>query len=188
MRLYVVRHGESETNQQKRWTGWLDVHLTEKGKADAQKASEFLKGISFDKIYTSDLSRAMETAEIAIPDCRYEKTPLLREINVGFLAGQPASVLSDDQRKHTAVNGYADFGGETKEAVYKRILQFRKELETRNDKTVAVFTHAGWMCGLLDTVVEEQLQRKHICCDNCAVAVFEFRNEVWRLHSWINFT
>lgn len=188
MRVYVVRHGESETNQSKRWTGWLDVHLTAKGKADAQKVSEFLKGISFDKIYTSDLSRAIETAEIAIPNCHYEKTPLLREVNVGSLANQPISVLSDSQRLQASKNGYADFGGEMKDELYKRILQFRKELETQNYETVSVFTHAGWMCGLLDTVVEERLQRKHICCNNCTVAIFEFQNEIWRLHSWINFS
>lgn len=188
MRVYVVRHGESETNQSKRWTGWLDVHLTENGKADAQKAAEFLKGISFDKIYSSDLIRAIETAQIVIPDCRYEKNSLLREINVGSLANQPISVLSDSQRMQAAETGYADFGGETREELDKRILQFRKELETQNHETVAVFTHLGWMCGLLETVVEQRLQRKHLCCKNCTVAIFEFENEIWRLHSWINFS
>ena len=188
MRLYVVRHGESETNQSKRWTGWLDVHLTANGKADAQKVSEFLKGVSFDKIYTSDLSCAIETAEIAITNCHYEKTRLLREINVGSLSNLPISVLSDSQRLQVFQNGYADFDGETKEELYKRILQFRKKLETLNYETVAAFTHAGWMSGLLDTVVEACLQRKHICCDNCAIAIFEFQNEIWRLHSWINFS
>ena len=44
MRVYVIRHGESETNKAKKWTGWLDVHLTDKGKDDANKAGNFLKG------------------------------------------------------------------------------------------------------------------------------------------------
>ena len=55
MYVYVIRHGESETNKAKKWTGWLDVHLTDKGKDDAKKAGNFLKRISFDKIlYLSD--------------------------------------------------------------------------------------------------------------------------------------
>lgn len=62
MRVYVIRHGESETNLNKKWTGWLDVHLTDKGKDDAKKAGDFLKNIAFEKIYASDLSRAVETA------------------------------------------------------------------------------------------------------------------------------
>ena len=69
MRVYVIRHGESETNYKKQWTGWSDVHLTDKGKEDAKKARDFLKHISFDKIFASDLVRAVETAKIALPDC-----------------------------------------------------------------------------------------------------------------------
>jgi 2,3-bisphosphoglycerate-dependent phosphoglycerate mutase len=97
MRIYVVRHGESETNLQKRWTGWMDVQLTDKGREDARKAGEFLKGITFDKIYTSDLTRAIETAKIALPGCRYETTPLLREINVGKLENTPIGDLTGEQ-------------------------------------------------------------------------------------------
>ena len=57
MRLYVIRHGESENNLKKCWTGWYDAPLTEKGRQDARKAGTFLQGITFDKIYASDLSR-----------------------------------------------------------------------------------------------------------------------------------
>ena len=67
MFVYVIRHGESETNLSKKWTGWLDVQLTEKGYEDAKKAAGYLKGISFDKIYTSDLMRAKQTAQTAFP-------------------------------------------------------------------------------------------------------------------------
>jgi broad specificity phosphatase PhoE len=48
---------------------WLDVALTEKGKTDAASLSDILHGVSFDKIYSSDLSRARNTADIAIPGC-----------------------------------------------------------------------------------------------------------------------
>ena len=111
MRVYVIRHGESETNQSKKWTGWLDVNLTDKGREDAKKAGTFLAGIVWDQIYTSDLVRARETAEIAIPGCRYETSELLREINVGNIANKPLSVLTAAQKNQTAQFGYADFGG-----------------------------------------------------------------------------
>lgn len=83
MRVYVIRHGESESNLKKIWSGQFDAKLTEKGKEDAKKVGEVLKGVSFDKIYTSDLSRAMDTAKIAIPDCSFETSPLLREVDMG---------------------------------------------------------------------------------------------------------
>ncbi len=186
MRVYVIRHGESETNQAKKWTGWLNVHLTDKGKEDAQKAGIFLKNISFDKIYTSDLIRAIETAQNAIPSCRYETSALLREINVGNLANKPLSIVTDAQKSRTRAYGYADYHGETNEQFVRRIHQFQKELETLDCETVAVFTHAGWMRGLLDTVIGTHLLRGVICCNNCTVGIFEYTNGTWRLHSWIN--
>ena len=50
MRVYVVRHGESETNKIHYMTGWLDVSLTEKGREDALFARSVLEGVEFDKI------------------------------------------------------------------------------------------------------------------------------------------
>ena len=49
MRVYVVRHGESEANLSKQFTGWMDVHLTDQGRAQARGAGEFLqkKGLYF---------------------------------------------------------------------------------------------------------------------------------------------
>lgn len=43
MKVYVVRHGESETNHMKKWTGWFDAPLTEKGRDDARGQGNFLK-------------------------------------------------------------------------------------------------------------------------------------------------
>ena len=186
MRVYVIRHGESETNLAQKWTGWLDVHLTGKGKEDARKAGAFLENISIDKVLASDLIRAVETAEIGLPNCSYETTPLLREINVGTLASKPLSVVSDEQRERIAKYGYVDFGGETRELFNRRIHQVMNKLEALSCETVALFTHAGWMRGMLDAVLGTQLPRKHVQCNNCTVAIFEFINGTWQLHSWIN--
>ena len=186
MRVYVIRHGESETNRNKLWTGWSDVRLTDKGKEDAKRASELLKRVTFDKILASDLVRAVETAKIALPDCSYETSPCLREINVGKLSGRPLSVLSDEQRDRISEYGYIDFDGETKEHFRSRIRQVMNELEGLNCETVALFTHAGWMRGMADEVLGACLPRKHLKCDNCTVAIFEYTNEIWQLHSWIN--
>lgn len=55
MKVYVIRHGESENNRTERFTGWDDPHLTDRGREDAKKAAELLKNVRFDKIYVSDL-------------------------------------------------------------------------------------------------------------------------------------
>lgn len=184
----MIRHGESETNKAKKWTGWLDVHLTDKGKDDAKKAGDFLKRSSFDKIYSSDLIRARETAEIAIPGCRYEISELLREINVGWLAGKPISVLTEEQRLDIAKNRYIAFGGESKKEFCDRVTGFMKGLETLNYENVVVFSHAGWLREMLDIVIGTYIPKNKVCCNNCTVAVFEYNFEMWKLHSWINMT
>ena len=53
--LILIRHGQSEWNQQKRFTGWVDVALTDKGRAEAKKAGELIKEkkIKLDSFYSS---------------------------------------------------------------------------------------------------------------------------------------
>ncbi len=65
-KLVLVRHGQSIWNLQNRFTGWIDVPLTEKGKEEAFKAGELLKDIRFDVAYTSNLTRAQETLRIIL--------------------------------------------------------------------------------------------------------------------------
>ncbi len=65
-KLVLVRHGQSVWNLQNRFTGWVDVPLTEKGKEEAFKAGELLKDIRFNVAYTSDLTRAQETLRIIL--------------------------------------------------------------------------------------------------------------------------
>lgn len=65
-KLVLVRHGQSVWNLQNRFTGWVDVPLTEKGKEEAYKAGELLKDIRFTVAYTSALTRAQETLKIIL--------------------------------------------------------------------------------------------------------------------------
>ena len=186
MRVFVVRHGESETNRKGIWTGWFDAALTDKGIEDAKKAGKLLKQISFEKIYTSDLSRAVETAKIAIPKCHYETSMLLREINVGTLSKKPYSDFTSEQKKSLFQNGYAEFGGETKSEFKSRVFRFMKELELLACENIAVFSHAGWLREMLDIIIGVHIPRESIYCKNCTIAIFEYTGDIWKLHSWIN--
>jgi 2,3-bisphosphoglycerate-dependent phosphoglycerate mutase len=61
--LVIIRHGQSQWNLENRFTGWVDVELSEKGIEEAKKAGEMLKGYKFDAAYTSDLKRAQNTLQ-----------------------------------------------------------------------------------------------------------------------------
>lgn len=66
-KLVLLRHGQSQWNLEKRFTGWSDIDLTDKGREGALKAGELLKkeGIKIDEVHTSKLNRAIETAQLA---------------------------------------------------------------------------------------------------------------------------
>ena len=78
-KLVLVRHGESQWNLKNRFTGWVDVDLSEKGREEARRAGEKLKGIKFDKAYTSALKRAQETLAIILKVIKQEKIPIEKD-------------------------------------------------------------------------------------------------------------
>ncbi len=59
--LVLVRHGQSQWNLENKFTGWVDVPLSELGEKEARQAGEKLKGYKFDVAFTSDLQRAQRT-------------------------------------------------------------------------------------------------------------------------------
>ena len=87
MKLYMMRHGETAWNADNRILGSTDIPLNAKGREQAREAAERLKDISFDIIYTSELSRAKETglAVAALqPAGIYRWHPLLGPADVQF--------------------------------------------------------------------------------------------------------
>jgi 2,3-bisphosphoglycerate-dependent phosphoglycerate mutase len=73
--LVLLRHGQSQWNLENRFTGFTDVELSEQGVREAEDAGERLKkaGIKFDKVFTSTLKRAYETAEISLKKAGQEE-------------------------------------------------------------------------------------------------------------------
>ncbi len=185
MKLYMIRHGQSVTNRDHVWTGWMDVPLTEKGRSDAEHARALLKDVKFDKIYSSDLIRARRTAETVIGAREYETTPLIREINVGSLAGTPIK----DAPEVSITNGerdYSVFGGESPADFRGRIRTFLDTVKSLDCETAAAFSHAGALRMALSLVLDTKIPNSRLLCTNCTVAIFEYTNDVWRLHSWMN--
>lgn len=91
-KLVLVRHGQSQWNLENRFTGWMDVPLTETGEKEARRAGEQLKGIKFDRAFTSVLQRAQKTLAnilevVGQKDLPIEKNQALNERHYGALQG-----------------------------------------------------------------------------------------------------
>lgn len=80
-KLVLVRHGESTWNQENRFTGWVDVDLTEKGRTEALTAARMLKesGLTFDVAYTSVLKRAIRTLWTILDEMDLLWLPVIRD-------------------------------------------------------------------------------------------------------------
>lgn len=89
--LVLIRHGQSLWNLQNRFTGWIDVPLTEQGEAEAESAGEKIKHLEFDVAYTSVLSRANHTLSIVLEtlgrDVPVIRDQALNERHYGDLQG-----------------------------------------------------------------------------------------------------
>ena len=188
MKLYMVRHGESETNLSKSFTGWAQVNLTEKGYEDARRAGEVLKGLSFDRIYASDLKRAIQTAQTAIPGCEPILDPLLREIRLGSLEMRKIDECHEAYGEQFAEDrqncNFVPYGGENKEMIRDRIQQFMDKLAADPCDQAVAFAHAGTLNNMLDLVLGVSLERWRVRCPNCCIAVFVYENDRWALQSW----
>jgi 2,3-bisphosphoglycerate-dependent phosphoglycerate mutase len=106
-KLVLLRHGQSQWNLDNRFTGWVDVDLTEQGRAEAREAGQQIKaaGLRFDIAFTSVLKRAVRTAWIALDELDQlwlpvERSWRLNERHYGALTGL-------DKAETTAKHGEA---------------------------------------------------------------------------------
>lgn len=187
MQVWFVRHGQSLANSLGQHAGWAQVPLTEQGRADAKRAGEALAGLQPDAVYSSDLRRALETAEIALPGCRPIPTPLLRELHVGELVGKSAAQCREiygpvyDQAR--ARFDYTPFGGESAGQHVARAAAFLKELEQSGHGTVAAFCHEGTLRSLYN-YVKGLPAGTLIRCKNGGVCRFAWDGTAWTVEAW----
>ena len=93
--LILLRHGQSDWNEKNLFTGWVDVRLTDKGRTEAARAGELMReaGVLPDVLHTSLLSRAIQTAHLALESCDrlwipVKRTWRLNERHYGALQGK----------------------------------------------------------------------------------------------------
>ncbi|MFY9718230.1 MAG: histidine phosphatase family protein [Candidatus Cybelea sp.] len=150
MKLTLIRHGPTEWNATRRFQGRTDVPLSAHGRAAAQTIAERLREEPIDRIYSSDLSRALETARIVAQARRGEivSDERLREFDFGRWEGLTwdeivARYPHLPSVGFRAAKDYAPEGGEAFARVRERIASFLDDLAKQPIESVAVVTHAG---------------------------------------------
>ena len=82
--LILVRHGQSHWNKERRFTGWADIDLTDKGKEEARLAGELIKktDIKFDTFFTSTLKRAFKSLNIILEVLNEKNANIIKTFNL----------------------------------------------------------------------------------------------------------
>jgi broad specificity phosphatase PhoE len=168
--ILLARHGETEWNRTGRWQGWADPPLNETGRAQARLLAEQLRAVPFDAVYSSDLLRAHETAEIVagphgVP---VVTEPGLREIDIGSWSGMTLSEI-EERFPH---GRRAD--GETREDHTARVLAAVEAIARDNPgRRILLVTHGGTMRALHGRLSDEPIHP----VANCAVLELHFRDD-----------
>ena len=173
MKLYIVRHGETDWNKKRRIQGQVDIPLNDFGRSLARKTAKGLSGIPFEVCYTSPLGRAKETARLILEG---RKTPILED--------QRIIEMSFDDPVHYE----APCGGEDFIDVRERTGEFLKDICGRGQyqsSNILITTHGAALAGLLNNIRGEELSRYwgvgvH---KNCAVTEVEVTDGIPRIIS-----
>lgn len=139
IRVWLVRHGETQWNAEHRFQGVSDIELTDRGREQAKELADRIGGRHFDTVWSSDLVRAIETANIVFGDPSID--PRLRELDFGDIDGLRWSDLTDEARE--ALLEFSSFvapNGESVSAMHDRIASFMDELDPGDH---VVVTHGG---------------------------------------------
>lgn len=153
MKVYLIRHGETDLNKQKRLQGKMDIELNEYGRKLARMTAEGLKSVEFHLAFTSPLKRAKETAQIIIGDRKIPliEEPRIAEIGFGIYEGH----CYEGENRDIKDDGFINFfqhpekycppqNGETFEEIIRRTGEFWNELmgnQEYDNKTILIATH-----------------------------------------------
>ncbi|TYP56798.1 alpha-ribazole phosphatase [Thermosediminibacter litoriperuensis] len=182
-RIFLVRHGETLWNRNFLYQGQKDIPLNEKGRQQAERLAKVLKRETFDAVYSSDLERALETAEIiAAPrGLRVISTKDLRELSFGEWEGHSYQELEEKypdefHRWRCDPGENRPPGGESLKDLMERVSSFVK-LAAKNhpEGNILIVTHAGPIRAILTAVLDLDFRYFwKFKVSNGSITVFEY--------------
>lgn len=176
-RLYLMRHGQTQMNEQNLNQGSWDSPLTEEGIAGAKRAGAYLKkaGLKFDHYYSSTSERACDTMELAAGSVPYIRLKGLKEYDFGAFEGKPQFLnptppFGDFFKKH---------GGESAEDVTNRMTEVLREIMDQPDHENVFVTSHGGIIGnfLISWLDHSSYQGPVFPIPNCTLFVVDYDNE-----------
>ena len=175
MKLYVIRHGETDYNVLGKVQGQIDVELNDTGIMQAALARKEFNDYNFDLIFSSPLKRARQTTQILNQDRNIKViyTDLLLEQNMGDYEGKSVEVRNNDFKDRDF--DYKLHKVETKEELCIRVYKLLDEIKEKySDKKILLVTHGGTICAIESYFSTDRNFPKEIT-KNCEFKEFIFK-------------
>jgi broad specificity phosphatase PhoE len=186
---YLIRHGQTEWNVQKRWQGHYDCALNDEGRRQAKRLAKYMRlNHKVDHIYSSDLCRALDTAMAIAADFQLEPEIdlRLRETHVGVFQGYTGDELMVlyPEELMTFRSGKMDFiipTGESMLQVQARAHEAFFDIMACTEGNVAFVSHGGWINLLLRKLFAEIDARGGTMITNTSITTLVEDDGSWRL-------
>lgn len=189
MKIYMIRHGETDWNKARKLQGQIDIQLNEFGRSLAVDTEPALRDIPFDLVITSPLSRAKVTAQLVLAGRDIPMIEDERIMEMGFGAYEGLHCKGEnynipDPDFHYFYDSPSKFkapeGGEDFYALSARLDEFLNDLLNNSelqDKTILISTHGASLCGILRLMKGWPMDKfwgdgVH---KNCAVSLAEYK-------------
>lgn len=178
MSFYIVRHAQTDWNHQKKIQGHIDIPLNDTGRAQAAALATELKKVSFGACFTSDLTRAYETAQIlnSHHSLKLNTDKRLRERHFGSWEGR----LSEEFHR-AGPEEKADV--EPHVEVQSRSLDFLNEIAKRCQgmNNILIVTHGGVLRNLIIKILKLTCTPEDLTALNTSVIQLAYCEEQWSL-------
>lgn len=183
MKIYLVRHGLTNTNKEKRYVGWGDARLSPDGYRQAECLGRKFARLPVTGLYCSDLSRTLDTALPIgkVSGLEPAPTPLLREINFGQWEGLTYQDMTEENRDTLwqwidNPFRFAPPGGESLEEVFQRAWSFLEPFWANGDSqdTLVVVSHGGVIRSILHRLLKLEPEKLwDLSVENASISLLQ---------------
>lgn len=192
--VFLVRHGETEWNVQRRIQGHSDSPLTQSGIDQAKQVAARLKNEGITHIIASDLGRTQQTAKLIAEACGCEviADPRLRELNMGVLEKRQIHTLTEEEEgwRKSLLNGAEDGRIPEGESLAELESRMRAALESTLDlpegSKVLLVSHGIALGCLIGSVLGlPAYAERRLRLRNCSLSVLEYQETPWLADGWV---
>ncbi len=183
--LLFVRHGETEWNKNNLIQGNLDIPISSIGLSQAKKLKPYLENIPFEKVFSSDLSRARDTAKILMEGrhLTLQEDVRLRERDFGLWQGMSLEDIEEKKSKdfsdwRSNPFNYRVPEGESMKTMLERVFSFLDSIKSLNDGNYLIVTHGGIIKPLVFNLFGISLESyNRVRVNNTSMSLISFDNK-----------